>query len=29
VKQANEMLYGLIESTIYRIAILDHPEPTT
>lgn len=26
VKQANEMLYGLIESTIYRIAILDHPE---
>ena len=26
VKDANELLYGLIESTIYRIAILDRSE---
>ncbi len=26
VKDANELLYGLIEAAIYRIAVLDHPD---
>ena len=26
VKDANELFYGLVESAIFRIAILDHPK---